>query len=288
MKDGGLRKYILGTGREVPLPSTRREAFAFYGKEKFGTMILLNLITALLAAPSVIWLYASNYRLSQLLSEVAEGDTAAYSSIVVSYALLTYSVLAVLLLILFIGLSGVFETVKKIAFNQRVTVRDFFTGVKENWLRFVLFGAVFGVSLFFVCFNSYYYDVISISPIIKGIFSALGICWIVFLCVFGTFYCTGTVVYKYKTGQLIKNSFLLTFTRFIGNLAVTFACCVLPVAAAFIPAPFQIIVLGLGAVLCPAFAVLAVTCRCNYLYDIYINPTLGEEFVGIGLRKTKD
>lgn len=285
MKDSRLGRYFYGTGHEVHLPSTRRESFKYYGKEHFWKLIALNVVCCVLTVPSVVWLYSMNYQLSERLEAIAAEDYTAYASAVLGFSLKTYSVLIPLLCILFTGLAGVFRMVKRMAFDERCTFADFFKGIKEDGLRFFVYGILFGLSLFFLCFDVTYYDFSLLHPVYKGILTGLCVCWFILVVVFGMFYCTGTVVYSYTFRQLIKNSFMLTFAGFVKNLLFAVLCLGVFVAVPFIPSPFQLIAIGLVGVLYPAFAVLALTCWCNNVYDIHINPKLGKEYVGRGLRR---
>ena len=288
MKDSPLNKLIYGDGNEVRLPTTRRQAFAFYGKEHFGKLILTSLLCFAFFIPAIVWLYVMNYAKSEALRALDSASATylqEYSSLMVAHALKTYLILIPFVVVGFIGLAGAFAFVKKMIFNERSNYAVFFKGIAENWSFFAVWGLIFGISYFLLRFDTVYYTVGALHPAIKGTFIGVGIIQFALIAMMTPFFCTGAVVYKYKPWQALKNAALLAFSRLLVNFAVVAVCFAPLIAVAFIPSPFQLIGLAAIAVFYCGYAVLAFSCYCNHLYDIYINPKLGTEFVGRGLRR---
>lgn len=288
LKDSPLNKLVYGDGNEIKLPSTRKQAFVFYGKEHFGKLILTSLICFAFFIPAIIWLYVMNYARAEALAALdatAETYLQQYSSLLVAHALKTYLVLIPFIAVGFVGLAGGFTIVKKIIFNERSNYSVFWKGIAGNWFFFAVWGIVFGISYFLLRFDTTYYTVGALHPAVKGIFIGVGVLQFVFVAMMTPFFCTGCVVYKYKLGQALKNAALLTFSRLFVNFAVVTVCFAPLVAVAFIPSPFQLIGLAVIAVFYCGYTLLAFSCYCNHLFDVYINPKLGGEYVGKGLRR---
>lgn len=288
MKNTLFHKKIFGTGEEILLPDTRAQSFLFYGKDAFGKLIVISLLCFLFVVPSIVWLYAMNYVRAQqiaLLEKATENYLSAYNSIMLTSALKKYLVEIPMVILAFIGFSGGFSIIKRICFNEDSHLVWFFKGIKENALHFGFCGLVFGVSLFFMGFNSVFYTMTGFSPIAKGVLLGLGIVQFLLILIFSMFFCTGTVVYKYTLGQAVKNSVLLTFGNFLKNCGICLLITTPVIAVIFIPSPYQLIPIICGSVFYFGYSVLGMTCYANSIYDKHINPLLGEEYVGRGLNK---
>lgn len=270
------------------LPDTRRKAFLFYSKEHFGKLVLVSAMNALFFLPSLIWLYVMNYSKEKFVASL-DVNAADYAQKLLSYGksyvLTTYGVLVAFLALFFIGLAGSFYITKRISLCESVKIRDYFKGIKQDGLKYFLFGALFGVTVFLLRFNSISYS--SQKGLLSGIlfWGAVMLCAIVLIVLF---YCmTQCALYEVKAGQMIKNALLLTFSKFFYNIVVLIAVAAPVVAVLFIPSPFQILGLMLLALFYSGFAVMFVTNYCLWIYDLTINPKLGEEYVGKGLCKKK-
>lgn len=282
---------ILGGDSVEQLPHTRKEAFAFYGKQQFWKLLLCGAFTSLFFAPSVVWLYAMNYAKAQAVAALdpsAADYATVYGQLLVGWALKTYLVLIPLLVLFFVGLAGLFSIVKRICFYQSSNYGEYFKGIAANWLHFAAWGVLFGVSLFFLCFNVTYYNVSKLSPVVKGLFVGLAVVQFVLVCVATMYFVTGDVTYRYTLWQSVKNSFLLTFNGLWKNLLFV-ALGLLPfVVALFVPSPFQTLVLSVAGLVYFGFLSLLWTIYCQGVYDKTINPNLGAEYVGKGLAKVSD
>ena len=112
---------ILGGDSVEQLPHTRKEAFAFYGKQQFWKLLLCGAFTSLFFAPSVVWLYAMNYAKAQAVAALdpsAADYAKVYGQLLVGWALKTYLVLIPFLVLFFVGLAGLFSIVKRICLHQ--------------------------------------------------------------------------------------------------------------------------------------------------------------------------
>lgn len=279
---------LLGGDYAEQLPTTRRAAFAFYGKQQFWKLLLCGAFTSLFFAPLLVWLYAMNYARAQAvaaLDPTAADYAVMYGQLLVGWSLKTYLVSVPLVALFFVGLAGLFALVKRICFYQSSNYREYFVGIAHNWLHFALWGMLFGISLFFLRFNITYYTVSGFSPVAKGLLAGFAVVQFVLVAVATMYFVTGDVTYRYTLWQSIKNAFLLTFNGLFKNLlfaAIGFAPFVI---ALFVPSPFQTLLLAVAGLVYPGFLSLLWTTYCQGVYDKAINPQLGAEYVGKGLAK---
>lgn len=285
-----FEKSVMGDGTEEVLPLSRRQSFFFYGKQQFWKILLMGIFTTVFFIPCLIWLYAMNYVKAQAISALDQTSTTYlndYSAVLLSSALKTYLVLIPLVCVFFIGLSGLFHLIKNVCFYDDSSYSQYFIGIKNNWLNFTLWGIIAGLSLFILRFNVTYFTISGLDSVIKGLFIGFAILQFVLVAMATMYFVTGCVTYKYTFLQGVKNAFLLAFNGLFKNFIVTAAGLLPFLLVLFIPSPFQTIALSLLGLFYLGFLSLLWNCYCQSVYDKVINPQLGEQYVGIGLRKDK-
>ncbi len=283
-----LSRLLLGDGRETPLPETRRAAFGFYAKMNFIKLMIMGVICGLFFIPALVWLYSANYSRSVALG--ALDPTAAdyadrYAQVVLQHAFSDNLVMIPLFALFFLGLSGMFNAAKRMAFYEGCSFLDFFRGIRQNGLGSAGAGALFGLSYFVMSFNTSYYGVSTLPPITKGIMSGISMLQFGLVTIVVIYLMAGLAVYTNTFFGHIKNAVKLTFGVIIKNV-LALGLILLPlIAVLLIPSPFQLPLVTLLPIFYIGFATLAVMCYANYIFDLHINPSLGEEYVGKGLRK---
>lgn len=282
-------KIMIGNDEETPLPQTRFKAFFRYGREYFGRLVLFGVFTAAFLIPAVVWLFVMNYGSATAiaaLDKTAADYPSRVAQIGLSGALTTYTVLIPLIALFFVGLAGLFSAVKRISQGDSCKIADYFIGIRENGLRFLLLGAVFGLSLFFVSYNTVYLSAVEVTAGTAALFGVTVIQF-VFCSIFSCWFMTNVTLYDVRLLQAIKNSAILTVSKLFKNLLM-FAAVGAPVALLLIvPSPFNILVMLLMAFLYFGFAALGVFSYANHVYDRTINKALGERYVGIGLCRAR-
>ena len=280
-------KIMIGNDEATPLPSTRFKAFFRYGREYFGRLVLFGLITAAFLIPAVVWLFVMNYGSATAIAALdksSEGYMGQVAGIRLGGALTTYGVLIPLITLFFVGLAGLFSAVKRVSHGDIVRISDYFKGIRENGLRFLLLGIVFSSSLFFVSYNTVYLSTVEVTAGTAALF-AVTVLQFVFCSIFACWFMTNVTLYRVGLFQAIKNSLILTVSKLFKNLLM-FIVVAAPVALLLItPSPFNILVMLVMAFLYFGFWALGVFSYANYVYDRTINKALGERFVGRGLAK---
>ncbi len=280
-----LQKLILGDDHEVQLPRTRREAFRFYSKMHFGKLMACGVLTSLFFLPALLWLYSANYTKSQQLEALlsADGGREAYGQILLQHAGSDFLVLIPLVAIFFVGLAGLFGLCKRMAFYQSSGYREYFLAIQRNGFQSALCGLLFGLSLFFLSYNVTYYQVSTLSAVARGLLVGFSILQFVVVSIITVYLMCGIAVYTNTARQHLINAMKFTFALFWKNLAVAVLGAFPMVLTVLIPSPWQLILLSLLPLFYMGFAVLALICYCAGVFDRYINPMLGAEYVGLGL-----
>ena len=291
MKNGFIDRLINGDGKERKLPLTRKQAFFYYGKEHFFKIVLVSFLSFAFFLPALIWNFLINYGKTMALAalDVESADyLSEYSAVLLRYSLSENLVNIPLIVLGFVGLAGAFAIIKRAVFDERSNFATYFEGIKENWLYFLTAGIIYGVSAFFLMFDITYFAVADFHPVIKGLFTGVGVLQFVIVNSIIAFFCTGVSVYKYKIAAALKNSLLLTFSRLIKSCVFSIICLSPAAVLAFVPSPYQIVGISAYSLFYIGYAVLAETCYCNYVYDEEINPVLGKNCVGRGLCKEEE
>lgn len=277
-------KHFYGDGQEQPLPSTRKKAFAVYGRENLGKLITYSALCALFCAPALIWLFVMNYSKAQYLASLdtaAENYAVTVRAYLKSFTLTTYGVLIPLIALLFVGLAGCTYCVRKICFGKCPRIADFGRGIKDNGLRYAVYGIVFGVAYFTLRFNIVYFA--QSSPIVYGLYIG-GAALLLLLAAIILKYCMlQAVTYAASDKQIIKNAVILTFAKFLPNAGIILAAALPLGLTLLIPSPFELLALLALSLFYIGYATLFVTCYVDYVFDKTVNPRLGEEYVGRGL-----
>lgn len=286
-----LEKHIIGGQGEEQLPIDRKHAFGFYFKQQFWKLLFFGIFAALFFTPLLVWLYAMNFSKAQAMATLdpsAADYVKQYGELLVGWTAKTYGVAVLLFGVGFVGLCGLFSVVKRICFYQSSGYGEFFVGIKQNCIHFVLWGLMFGLSLFFLRFNVVFYNVSKLNPFVKGLLVGFSVGLFVIVSIATMYFVTGDVTYRCSFGQSFKNAFLLAFNGMFKNLLFVVVGLAPFVAALLVPSPFQVVVLAvLGLIYLSALSMFW-TCYCQSVFDKVINPQLGTEFVGKGLAKKVD
>ena len=283
-------KIMIGNDEATHLPQTRFKAFFRYGREYFGRLVLFGVFTAAFLIPAIVWLFVMNYGSATAIAAL-DKSSAEYigqvAQIRLGGALTTYSVLIPLITLFFVGLAGLFSAVKRISHGDIVKVSDYFKGIRENGLRFLLLGVVFSLSLFFVSYNTVYLSTVEVTVGTAALF-AVTVLQFVFCSIFACWFMTNVTLYNVGLLKAIKNSLILTVSKLFKNLLM-FAVVAAPVALLLItPSPFNILIMLIMAFLYFGFWALGVFSYANCVYDKTINKALGESYVGRGLSKADE
>ena len=255
--------------------------FKFIFFSRFGTMVLLNILTLLFALPAIAVML-----LFYLNSAVAAGFIPFSSNVGIGYPVITnaaslglmsdfsYSIMEYLILVpciavFAIGVSGNLYVIRKLIWNEPTrTVKDFFRGIKKCWLSSFIMGFAFGLALLLVEFSIHYFDAFSQPVAYKAVTLTVAIILLVFMIIFTSFFMTQNAAFKMRPGVLIRNSMLFVFGAFIQSV-IFIGIALLPVYLMFIPGITMILAL-VYVLIGFSFTTVVVSLFCHYCYEKFL------------------
>lgn len=263
------------------LPHNRKEVFFDLLRHRKMTLFALSCFTFMFFIPLAVDLFFFNFLET---AAIADGKSEYL------FSLIFYSMLIMLpcMLIGFLGFAGAFYTIKKLVWQEGVTISiDFFMGIKENWKHALINGAIFGVILFgFVIGGSYLLIFMYEQPVWCGIGIGALILLILLFGMVVVLNFTQDVYYANPYFATFKNSFAFvgltnwktSLVYLLSTGALIALCCI------------NLITLAIGMLL---FAILnsvvivLYTLISHSAFDKYINKEHHPEMVGKGLYKVE-
>lgn len=261
------------------LPHDRKEVFLDLILHHKMKLFSLSCFTFMFFIPLAVDLFFFNY-----LESIAITNQL-YEHL---FSLVFYSMAIMIpcMILGFLGFAGAFYAMKKMVWQEDVTVAaDFFQGIKESGVRALINGLLFGIALFgLVVGCSYLIIFMKDSPIWCGVGIGALILVFILLGLVTTLNFTQDAYYKNKYLATMKNSFL--FVGLINwKLLLVFLLTTGSVIALCV---FNFITITIGLLL---FAVLnsvvvaVYTLISHSAFDKYVNKEHHPEMVGKGLYK---
>ena len=194
-------------------PKTRTKQFFDIFKHRFLELLKLSLLQAVFSLPLLVTIF-----LFWLLLQNSHTNEAAMMVFLIQGAssLIT-------LPIVFVGLTGSFHALKKLAYAEgEFASSSFFIGMKEEWKKGLLIGFIAGLSVgiaivgaYFFIFSPYY-----IIPWVKGLGIAISVIELIVVLISCYYSVAQVVVYENKLWPIIKNSVLMNLMKFPINLGL--------------------------------------------------------------------
>lgn len=253
--------------------------YLFFGR--FGTMVALNLLCVLFAAPgifvSLIFYinislnysyipYSTNLGIGYpvVTNAVAQGEMAAFM-----YQTVEFLALVPCVAIFALGLAGNFYVLRKLLWEEPTsTFKDFFRGIKKCWLPALLIGIAMGFTIMLFVFTLGYFDVYNLPVALKTVSIIFASFLLVFMTLFTAFFMTQNAAFKMRPMALIRNSMLFVLgTNFLAIFFIGIA--VAPVFLWLIPGATAIcimIYLFVGI----TFTTLVITLYCHSCYKKFL------------------
>ena len=251
------------------LPHTRKEIFIDLLKTQKRQMISLSMLLFVFLLPLVVELLIFNlYIISVPL------DAENYSAIV--FSLFFYMMLIAIpcVMVGFIGLSGLAHVCKIISWQEPILAGpEFFVGIKKNFKHALLFGLIWGISLFILVIGILFMvrtkDIVEQSWL-NGV--GIGLCIVQFIvlsivCVYSLTY---GCYYSNTFRQVFRNSFVFFVAKFFKNILLFLITIGLIVGLMFIDFIAQIVIIMVIAFL-SSYMMIAWTLLSHEAFDQYIN-----------------
>ncbi len=260
---------------------TKWAMFKYLFFRRFGTMVALNMLTALFAVPAVLVVilfylnisvnsgiipYSANLGIGYpvVVDAVQQGMTVNFTYYVIEFAALVPCIAVFAL-----GVSGNLYVMRKLIWEQPSrTFKDFFIGIKKSWLGALAVGAAYGLTLLFFVFSLGYFDTYYISTSLKVVSVILSVILLIFMTLFTAFFMTQHAAFKMRPIVLIRNSILFIAGTHV--LSVIFIGIGLaPVFLAFIPGITMLLSM-LYVFIGFSFSTLVISLYCHYCYERFL------------------
>ncbi|MBD5131506.1 MAG: hypothetical protein HDT28_02775 [Clostridiales bacterium] len=303
-KQGIVSRMMFGNDNKPDLTPERMQTskwgmFRYLFFSRFGTMVLLNILTALFALPAV-----AVFVIFYLNKAVAAGYVP-YSSnigigypvvidaaqigaeIAFSFQMMEYLILVPCIAIFFLGLAGNFYVIRKLIWEEATrTFKDFFRGIKKCWLGAITMGFAVGLTILLVVFSFGYFDTYNLSNAVKVLSIVLSIILLVFMILFASFFMTQNAAFKMRPLVLIRNSVLfIVGTNILGIFFIGLALA--PAYLAFIPGITMLLVM-IYFFLGFSFSTLVISLFTHYCYEQYLYDKIEDKPSTIYVKRQSD
>lgn len=188
------------------LPKTRREQYFQIVKDNFPLLFKIGLICLLFLTPFIITFFLKESYLRGISND-SSLNIDEQKSLYLSFEMIFNAIYIACTMIFFIGFGGILKIVRRLIWNEPIFFKeDFFLGIKENIVQFLLIGFVIGALNFSYLFlyrmldESYRY----ISYILAGL--SLAIITPIFLL---TGYISSIYSNKFKTSMNVSSRLFL-------------------------------------------------------------------------------
>ena len=194
-------------------PETRLGQFFDIFKHRFVELIKLSLLQTVFNMPLIVSLI--------LFHSLVKGASDINSLMTVF--LIQGSSFVISIPIAFIGLTGSFYSIKKMAFAEgEYASSSFFIGLREEWKRGFLVGLILGfsIALTVIGFFFFYFYLANINATISGLGIAILVIQAIVVYIVSMYSIGQLVIYSNKLRFVLKNSFIMTLIRFPINLLI--------------------------------------------------------------------
>lgn len=260
-------------------PKTRAKQFFDIFKHRFLELIKLSLLQAVFSLPMlaiifIFWMILPNALKSSSPQQAALG-----------VFLVTGGAMLIALPIAFVGLTGSFYALKKLAYAEgEFASSAFFIGMKEEWKRGLLIGFIAGLSAAISIIGIFFFLVFptQINVWVKGFGIAIVVIQLIIVLIVCYYSIAQVVVYSNTLRRLLKNSVIMTLIRFPINLGLLILypggfialICIMPIT----------MYVGLGLMILTAvFGHLVWMMNTMSAFDKYINKEQFPDYYRKGL-----
>lgn len=262
-------------------PKTRREIFLDLIKTQKRQMVSLSMLFFMFLLPLVVDILIFGIFISNI-----PFDTENYSSIVFSFIFYMMIIAIPCSMLAFLGLSGLAQVCKHIAWRDGVLEGpEFFVGIKNNFKHALVFGFIWGVSLFLLVIGSLFLYRTHVSSELPWVhYVGIGLCIVQFivLSIVSMHAINYDCYYSNTFREVFKNSFIFFVARFFKNLVLFIFTIGLVVGLCFVAFIAQIVMILVIAFL-SSYMMIAWTLLSHDAFDQYINATNYPEYYRKGL-----
>lgn len=254
------------------LPHTRWQVFLDLLKNQKRKLVSLSMLAFMFLIPISVDILIFNQFIVGASYSVSDPEV--LSSTIFSLVLYMMITAVPCSMIGFVGLGSLAHVSKMIVWQEGVIVGpEFFIGLKKNWKQSLIFGLIWGLSLFLLVVGSFFLLRTQQVSNQKWIFSiGIGLCIVQFivLSIVCAYCLTYSCYYSNSIREVIKNSFVFLAAKFFKNILLFVLTTGLIVGLMFIDFIIQIIIILIVALL-SSFMMIGWTLLSHEAFDQYIN-----------------
>lgn len=292
-KRGIIARLVMGKEREddltvADLPANRPQQFKFVMRTRFGMIFRETMLCSLFWLPLLVWSLVSSLYFQRYVASLSVDE---YFSRLINLSLLQFGVEIPMFMIAFVGLAGLFYTVKRICWGQSLrVVADFGAGIKNNWLHFLILGTLGGVLNLVMRYliTALFLMTAAMEALLWGLAITALILLAIVLAVVFMYACCMITLYRTSFMVLLKNCFILCFKKLWSSIGINVLSLSLVLPFAIMPWFIaKIIGIALAIVISIGFAATVQTVFCHGVFDKYINAKSYPDYMNIGLASGK-
>lgn len=265
--------------REDKLPRTRTEQIGYVIKYFFNNVSFCSYMTFLFALPLIIYIFFFAYQWTALINneETTKEALMLFGGV---YGLF----IAPLTGILGIGLSGSYTMMMKMTSDQPCATRNYWSGIKENGLKFLLFYTILGFLAYLVIFNFFFFyqKEIGFIYVFMKFFSL-----VIFAFMLLVITCASAeqVKYNMKLKDVLKNAVILSFKKPLSTLVIVLSTIAPIFLLLFFSRIVKVVILAILFLGYFGLSSLLIVERYQYIFDEVIHKENQPEEYHRGLSK---
>lgn len=272
------------------LPANRWKAYFDILSHRFGTLVILSLLTTVFFIPYISVNFIADLFINTQGIAVDEEALKIFRLFVLKTLLALINI--PLLTLGFVGLGGTFNVMRKLVFQEphiHVT-NDFWHGIRLNFRESLISGLFFSIYLVIFYANIYFYPTVNdFSKILLIVFMIVIIICLIIVTSAVLFMMSSASLYKFEARPFFKNNLLLALVLIPQNV-VFIIIAAFPLIVIYL-VPFvlvQLIAVAISMLYGFSHLVLTFTLYSYSVFDKYINKKYEPDIVGVGLNNQED
>ncbi len=250
----------------TPIPPNRFLQFFYLIKEHFMLFFIASICQFICTFPTIYILISTYIRYSTELNTENPDVNTLYQTLTTGALLLIPS-----LIISSLGEIGMYSIIKKIAFNDSADIKDFFKGIKKNFLACSPAFLVSSIFLALIIINYAVYLYGDLEAIVKLLSLIISVVMFTILSLCKPYFVLQKMLFNNSTIQITKNSIAFVFTKLFKNLAIFVLSNIFLLLLLFLSEGLRIIVIVLFIIFGGAYTTLMQYLHSLSVVELFIN-----------------
>lgn len=251
--------------KTMPFPPNRFLQFFYLIKENFILLFYTSITYFIFTLPLIYVLLSTYIRYTTLINTTSNGNEL-YKTLINGGLLVLPS-----MLILSIATVGMHNVIKKISYNEPTGYKDFFIGIKENFLKLLPMSFVDSVFSSLIIINYAIYLFADINPLLKLFTLIISVIMFILIKLAKPFYMAQQAIFENSKIQLIKNSLAFATVKLIKNIGSYLLSNLLLIILFFLPNQMRVIDMVIMIILGGAYTVIIAHLNSLSVIENYIN-----------------